>query len=194
MRRVRIVQWMLFGIPVLAGCATSYGQAQTALRQGRYTDAVTHFEEVLVREPDRLDALRGLGVAQYKDGAYDDALKVLDRVVARAAKDATARLYLGLSYLQRGEDGPAEEHLTAFRDLSRGSRITAQIDRALKIMRTAPPTEELRGFIAASLEDEVIMQREVREAQLAAERAYTRPPWFGYPRCYPTRRRGFVCF
>jgi len=181
------------GVSVLTGCVTAYGQAQMALRQGRYTEAVTHFEEVLAREPGRSDALTGLGIAHYRNGAYDQATHALESVVAKAPKDGTARLYLGLSFLQKGDDGRAEEHLTAFRDLAAGSRIAAQVDRALKIVRTAPPTEELRRFIAASIEDEAIMQRELREAQLAAERAYLLPPRYGLIRCYSTRR-GVVCF
>ena len=53
----RLVLSLLVGLSALAGCATPYIQAQTALRQGRYDEATAHFEDVLARDPGRLDAL-----------------------------------------------------------------------------------------------------------------------------------------
>src|SRR3989449_10845376 len=114
-------------VALLAGCATPYGRARTALAEGRYEEAASGFEEVLARHPDRLDALVGLGKARYKLGAFDEAITALTRAVAQAPKSEAAQLYLGLSYLQKGEDGPAEEHLKAFLDLKPHARIAAQL-------------------------------------------------------------------
>jgi len=101
----------LLAAALLAGCATPYGRARTALAEERYEEAASGFEEILTRHPDRLDALIGLGKARYKLGAFDDAITALTRAAARAPKSETAHLYLGLSHLRKGEDGPAEEHL-----------------------------------------------------------------------------------
>ena len=173
----RVTLCVVLSLSVLTGCATPpHVQGQKALRQGLYDEAAGHFEEVLIRDAERLDALAGLGISRYKLGDFDEAVDALERVVARAPKDATAQLYLGLSYLQKGDYGRAEEHLMALLDLKPEPRLSAQIDRALRLLRLEPPSDELRGFLAASLEDEAEWAREVsearREARLARQRGY----------------------
>ena len=195
MRRQHATRLMLLGVFLLMGCAAApYGKARTALVQGRYEEAVTGFAEVLARHPDRLDALVGLGKARYKLGAFDEAITALSRAVAQAPKSEAAQFYLGLSYLQKGEDGPAEEHLKALLDLKPHARIATQVDRALKLMRSEHPSSDMRAFIAASLEDEAEWAREARLAQ------YAYPPrpfyWYGYPfgPCFATRSGRVVCY
>src|SRR6058998_2707527 len=144
----------LLAAALLAGCATPYGRARTALAEERYEEAASGFEEILTRHPDRLDALIGLGKARYKLGAFDDAITALTRAAARAPKSETAHLYLGLSHLRKGEDGPAEEHLKTLLALGPHRRLAAQTSRALELVRGEHLSMEMRAFIAASLEDE----------------------------------------
>src|SRR5881296_2958996 len=139
----------LLAAALLAGCATPYGRARTALAEGRYEEAASGFEEILTRHPDRLDALVGLGKARYKLGALDEAITALTRAVARAPRSETAHLYLGLSYLQKGEDGPAEEHLKALLGLEPHPRLAAQANRALGLLRSDHLSNDMRAFIAA---------------------------------------------
>jgi tetratricopeptide (TPR) repeat protein len=183
---------MLMGPMLLAACATPYGQGQSALREGRYDEAARHFEEALARDPDRLASLVGLGVARYKDGQLDEAIGELSRAVERDPNDQTARLYLGLAYLRRGEDGRAEEHLTSFRDLGLAPRLSSQLDRTLNVLGPDTPlTDEMRVFVAASLEDAAESARELREA--LARPLY--PPYpLAYRNCFVSRRHRIVCF
>lgn len=179
---------------MMTGCATSYLQGQAALQQGHYDEAAGHFQEALARDPARLDALVGLGVSRYKLGAFDEAVGVLSRVLARVPQQREARLYLGLSYLRKGEDGLADEQLTALADLKPHPRLAALIDRALKLLRAESPlSEEVRSFLAASLEDEVQWEREVREAQRLRP-AYVEPFFFGFHRCFRDRLGRLICF
>jgi Flp pilus assembly protein TadD len=55
--------------------------------------------------PERTDALVGLGIARYGQRAYDETVAHLSQAVSRAPKRADAQLYLGLSYLERGDEG-----------------------------------------------------------------------------------------
>ena len=191
MRRWSVALGILLDLALFAGCATPYGQGQSALRQGRYAEAAEHFEEVLSRDPGRVGALVGLGISRYKEGAFDEAVGDLSRAVEREPKHETARLYLALSYLREGEDGQAEEHFTALRGLGPAPRLAAQVDRTLKLMRQDPPlTDEMREFIGASLEDEAESAREVREAR----QAYASQRPFAYRDCFVTRRHRIVCF
>src|SRR5437016_2278254 len=120
----------LLAAALLAGCATPYGRARTALAEERYEEAASGFEEILTRHPDRLDALIGLGKARYKLGTFDDAITALTRAAARAPKSETAHLYLGLSHLRKGEDGPAEEHLKTLLALGPHPRLAARLELA----------------------------------------------------------------
>lgn len=181
-----------------AGCTTLYGQGMTALRLERYDEAAIRFEAALKQDPERLDARVGLGIARYKLGMLDQAVEVLERVIARAPRNTDARLYLGLSYLRKGEDGPAEEQLTALADPKLHPRLAAQIARALKVLRVEYPlSDEVRSFLAASLEDEAEWERDLREAQLTP-RAYVVEPFgfygYGFPRCFHDRRGALICF
>lgn len=173
------------GLTVLAvaGCATAQGDGRQALRQGRYTDAATHFEEALAKDPHRLESLIGLGIAKYKTGDFDAAIEPLGRAASREPRMTTARLYLGLSYLGKGEVGPAEEHLAAVMAQRPGTRLSAQTDRALRLLRGSDPLgTEMRAFVAASLEDELEAERQVADAQRVARDAELRwrDAYYGY--------------
>ena len=190
---------ILLGLTLVTGCATPYGQGRAALAQGRYEEALTRFETLLAREPDRLDALVGVGLARFKLGAFDEAIDALGRAVAQAPGSGTARLYLGLSHLRRGADGPAEEHLAAFLELKPNERIARQVDRALRLMRSEALSPDLRAFVAASLDDAAEWEREVQRERAAAQ-AYATPAyyhpygWYPFGRCYAARHGRLVCF
>ena len=124
--------WVLTTL-ALAGCATTpYAAGDAAARQGRYAEAVSHYQKALVGDPDRIDALVGLGIARYKLGALAEAIDALERAVAHAPEEARARFYLGLSYLRKGDLDRADAHLTAFVNLKPERRLAAQVDRTLQ--------------------------------------------------------------
>jgi tetratricopeptide (TPR) repeat protein len=185
---------VVIALALLAGCATAYSEGRSSLRQGRYAEAADEFQAALKEDPDRLEALAGLGVARYKLGAYEEAQEVLGRVVTQEPRNAEARLYLALAHVQKGEDNAAVEHLTVFRDLQAGARLTAQIDAAVKLLRSDRPlSAEIRSFVATSLEESARLAREAREAQWAAQRSYASPPF--YPlHCYTARHGRILCF
>src|SRR5207245_2521782 len=167
----------LLAAALLAGCATPYGRARTALAEERYEEAASGFEEILTRHPDRLDALIGLGKARYKLGAFDDEINALTRADARAPESANAYLFLEMCHHRKDKDGPAEEHLKTLLALGPHRRLAAQTSRALELVCSDHLSKEMRAFIAASLEDETEWAREVRRA---AEYAYPPPPFYWY--------------
>lgn len=182
----------MLGTLGLAGCATTpYAAGVEAAKQGRYAEAVTGYEEALNRDPNRLDALIGLGIARYKLGALTEAIEILEKAVARTPAEGTARLYLALGYLRTGDAGRVDEHLTAFIGLQPDRRLAAQADRTLKMLRAGPISEETRAFVAVSLEDEAELVQEASEAWRALDyERYNRwyypyyPGYFFGPGCY----------
>jgi tetratricopeptide (TPR) repeat protein len=159
---------------LLTGCATTpRKRGDSALAAGNYAAAIENYRAALAENPDNLEALQGLGVAQYRAGALADAGSTLDAVLARVPDSRAALLYSGLAALQRGDDAAAGERLTRLRLVEPDPRFGAQVERAMRALRAgAPVTEDLRAFIAASLEDAARAVSEVRAARLEAQRAY----------------------
>jgi len=163
----------------LGGCATAYVRGQAAFRQERYDEAASYFSDALATDPGRLDARTWLGITRYKQGKFDEAENALRQVIADAPDRSEARLYLGLTYLQTGETSSAGEQLAALLVLKPHRRIAAQIERALRLLRSGPLSAEMKIFISASLEDEALWEAEVRQAE--RERCISlRSPWSVY--------------
>jgi tetratricopeptide (TPR) repeat protein len=190
-RRARLASAVIAG-GLLAGCATAVDHGRAALARGDYLGAAAYFEAALAASPERLDALAGLGLARYKAGAWDEARDLLGRVVTRAPAHPDARLYLGLAALRLGDAGEAETHLGAFRRLRPDPRTNAQIERALGLLRGEPLTDEVREFVAASLETEAALVRERDEARARARAAAARGERWPL-RCVPLRHGRLLC-
>ena len=177
---------------VLAGCATAQSRGERALLRGDFPAAIAEFQAALAGHPERVGALQGLGVAHYKIGALAEAAATFEQVLERAPQSGTALLYGGLVALRQKEDELAAERLTRFRALEPDPRFGAQVDRALALVGTQPVSDEVRVFVATSIEDAARAALEVRAAWSDAGRAWA---FSSYPvRCYPTRRGGVVCF
>ena len=154
----------VLGLVLLAGCATPYADGRVALQAGRYADAARHFEDALARDPDRLDALMGLGIARYREGKLAEAVADLSRVVTRQPSSETAHLYLALAYLRGGRIPDAEATLTRLLALAPQPRLAGQATRALALIRQEPaPTEEARNLLAAGLEAEADAARDAQD-------------------------------
>jgi len=179
----------------LAGCATSTARGQFALSRGDYASAVQEFDAALADNPDRVDALIGLGIARYKLAEYPGAREALERALARSAREPLARLYLGLTELQAGNIPRAVEDLRTFRTEPLDPRVAALVDRSLPILESPMLTREVRSLIATTLEDEVSLARELEHARLVA----SAPPPFARPYplyydCVAVRHGRIVCF
>jgi len=176
---------------VLTGCATAQSRGERALLRGDFPAAIAEFQTALAEHPERVAALQGLAIAQYKTGALADAAATLEQVLAQAPESGTALLYGGLVALRQKQDELAAERLTRFRALEPDPRFGAQVERALTLVRTQPVSDEVRAFVATSIEDAARATLELRAAWSEAARAWAFP---SYPvRCYPTRRGGLVC-
>ena len=178
MRRRRRVGCLGAVVLLLAGCATAYTQGQTDLRGGRAAEARRHFQDALARQPDRLDALAGLAVAEYKLGHFSQAVPLFERVVSRTPDSGEARLYLALAHVQSGALEPAIARLREARQLGLPPRTVAEIDRALPLLAAGVP-DAVRAFIATSLEGDLEWAAEVHDAR-TAPRAWLEPTWSIY--------------
>ena len=180
---------IVVALVTVTGCATMNGQA--ALGRGLYDEAATQFARALERDPDRVDAMVGLGIARYKLGSYADAAAILDRAVTQAPKSDVARLYLALSHVRQGKDAEAQEDLVTVGALAPGTRLATQVDHALRVLHERERlTDTMRTFIAMSLESHVEMERQLFEAQAAVRDAELRASAHASPGPYFVRTPG----
>lgn len=162
---------------LLAGCASAYRSGEAALQAGRYAEATASFNAALADDPDRPEALFGLGLAQYRLGEFDAAVASLGRAVLVAPDRADARLYLALSHLAVGSQDMAAGQLGALRELSVHPRVAAQTERARELLQRGPLPADVRAFVRQSLDDEALWYQDVQEARLAPH-VYFGPTWF----------------
>jgi tetratricopeptide (TPR) repeat protein len=154
------------------GCATTPTAAGTsALRQGRPAEAVAQFEKALAEEPDKLEALVGLGIARYRLGAYDEAIATLGDAVGRMPDQPGARLYLALSHVRKRDDAKAREQLTALHALPVEPRFIALVGHAIDLLEAGGLTDPVRTYLIASLDYGSEWSRELAETRLALRRA-----------------------
>lgn len=176
MRRSSLVMLLALAA-ALAGCATAVGRGQSALGDGRYDEAQRHFKEALAADPDRVDALIGLGLAHYRVGDFEAAAEALQGAVTRAPRAAAARLYLALSDLQRGRPLDAVASLAVYRDVVPWSRLAEQADRVIDILRRHPLPDDIRRYVVSSLESEALWAREVAATRRALNDYYFYGGW-----------------
>jgi tetratricopeptide (TPR) repeat protein len=122
---------------LLAGCATAYQHGQTALHEGRYQEAAARFGEAPAEDPARVDALVGLGLAQYRLDAFHAAVGSLGRAVLAAPDRAEPRLYLALATWPSRIRRAAARQLEALAGLDVHPRIAAQRRGAAAAARRA---------------------------------------------------------
>lgn len=185
MKKTRLI---LAVIALAAGCATPYGEGQSALQKGRFAEAQGYFSQALAEDPGRTDALVGLGIAQYKQGEIDQATDTLQKALQVRPNEPSVRLYLGLAYLRNQDTLQAEQQLTALRSLNIDPRVAQQIDRALDVIKQGPLSDPVRNYLVGSLETQVQLSRDAQEALLQAQRAqayYFSYYPYGYPFVYP---------
>ncbi len=151
---------------LLAGCATAAGRGQNALHAGRYADAVAQFQEALAEKPGDVTARVGLGIAQYRLGALDEAERAMTDALGRPPGLPVAHLYLGLIAILRGQDAAAGESLRRYA-AGTAPRVGADVERALRALGSGPVTPEMRRYVASSLEDASAWAGELAATQQA---------------------------
>lgn len=74
---------------VFVGCAiTAQSRGERALALGDFPSALAEFQTALAEHPERVSALQGLAVAQYKTGALADAATGFDQASRRRRRAA----------------------------------------------------------------------------------------------------------
>ena len=181
-RTVRAASLVFLLALVLTGCASATRDGQVALLYGDNATAATDFETALATNPTSVSALVGLGIARYRLGAFAEADRALNDAIAQSPDLPVAYLYLGLSALRRGQDDEADAHFVRFSSFDVSARLTAYIDRTMRLLHTEPTSDELRAYMADGIADQAAWAGEVTQAWDAA--SYARASWYYSPSVY----------
>jgi tetratricopeptide (TPR) repeat protein len=84
-------------------------------------DAIAAYHRALDLEPDNLDTDRGLANALLADGQYDEALKVLNEIVAAEPQDAQSQIHISEIQRQQGHYDQALATLEKAKPLAQDS-------------------------------------------------------------------------
>lgn len=168
----------------LMGCSATTAfvmQGQHALAAGDYDRAARAFSLALVENPQHVGALTSLGIAYYRQEAFEAAIDVLERAAVIAPDESPIRLYLGLASLRQGQLDAAHQHLAAFLERTRNRRIAEHTLRTFTVLEDATLSDSQQDYIAYSLETAVQQEQRVqalreRVRSLEVERSFRRYP------------------
>jgi Flp pilus assembly protein TadD len=155
---------LLVGLCGLLGCGVSgalYHQGLSALAAGDYDRAVHALSAALVETPQHVGALTALGIAYYRQDAFDAAIEALDRAHALAPDDPRIQLYRGLSWLKQGQLDQARPELMAFLARTRSRALQEQTVRGLAVLDDAPLSDTVREYVAYSLDTAFQQERQL---------------------------------
>jgi tetratricopeptide (TPR) repeat protein len=171
-----------FGVLGLMGCSATTGfvrQGQHALAAGDYDRATQAFSLALVENPQHVGALTSLGIAYYRQEAFEAAIDALERAEALAPDDPRVRLYLGLAYLRQGQIEVARQQLTVLLERMRNRRVAEQTLRTLTVLQEATLPESMWEYIAYSLETTVQQEQRIealrKQVQALEAQRFFRP-------------------
>ncbi len=88
-----------------------FQRAQAAAHQGNYAQAEILYRQILASDPGSVPARVNLGLACYWQHKNREAVNELGRALEESPREFSARLFLGLSYLDLGEYDHAQRAL-----------------------------------------------------------------------------------
>jgi predicted Zn-dependent protease len=130
--------------------------ARVQLRQRDPAAAVPHYEWVLARDPDDVEALLGLAQCRIEGGRVPDAIPLIDRALDREPTSNLARLLRGRAAMESGDPAGAERWL---RQVVEADPAEAEALHLLVLALRAQRKDDEAGPLARRLES---LQQDLR--------------------------------
>ena len=92
---------LIIGICLLTGCQNNIKDGMVYMEEKQYEKAILSFEKDIADETHLKEAYRGVGMASYELGEYEEAIEAFASALEHGAKK-TANLYhlMGVSYYE----------------------------------------------------------------------------------------------
>lgn len=100
-----------------AGPAEAYAMGNDLVKDGKFKDAIPHFEKAAKLDPQNADAFNMLAYSQRRAGQLDAAFENYEKALALDPDHKGAHEYVGEAFLMVGNLEKAEEHLGKLRKL-----------------------------------------------------------------------------
>ncbi|RMI14523.1 MAG: tetratricopeptide repeat protein [Calditrichaeota bacterium] len=147
--RLVVLVLCLAGWAVLAGCASGfYQQGKTHLEAEEYSEAVGAFLQALQEDPENSDAWRDLGIAYFRQGSLDKALRALEKAHALNSRDGRTVFYLGAVYEVQEDYDRAIEYYRQYIHLGRFSSMRKTLEARLELLTRKKIEAEIRAALA----------------------------------------------
>ena len=96
--------WAVFGGHIFGGKNHLLKKGTTLLEEEKYDEAIKKFEKVLSIDEENGDAYLGIGLANYQQGQYDEALEALKEAVkSDDCKVAETYRLMGICSMEQGD-------------------------------------------------------------------------------------------
>ena len=99
-------RWMLLVVAtmLMVGCGANVNNGIELLEEENYEEAIKCFEKDIEKGKNLAEAYRGLGLAKYELGEYEEAVEALENASKnKTEKNATFYSLMADSYMQVGE-------------------------------------------------------------------------------------------
>ncbi|MCP4687073.1 MAG: tetratricopeptide repeat protein [Desulfobacterales bacterium] len=124
---------MILGVFLASGCGGSF-QADQAMKDGKYEEAVSLYSDYLRGKPDDVKARGRLGFAYLKTGRLDEAEAEFQAVLKAEPGEPYAVLYLGMVYLNMDDNAEAIRVWQGFRNRER-PLVEEEIKKLLTVLK-----------------------------------------------------------
>jgi tetratricopeptide (TPR) repeat protein len=135
-------------ILAVMGCAQTASQlGHNAMKQKNYYLAESRFQEALAANPQDWAARRGLGLAYYGRGEYDQAARELETVRQQMPADGQTSLYLGLTRERLADFAAAEQVYSRYVALDNSSQLARRIRGRLLYVQNEKARQQVQQAI-----------------------------------------------
>ncbi len=92
---------LLAAVLLMTGCSSNIKDGVACLEEGKYEDAITAFQFAINEEKNLGEANRGMAIAHYELGSYEEAVEYFEEALANETEE-TASIYhlMGTSCMQ----------------------------------------------------------------------------------------------
>lgn len=134
-RSVLFFAAVLLSVTLLAGCGAilTHAKATKAMHDGRYEESVALFKEVLQKDGNNVEALKGLGETYLRMKKPAEAVPVLEKARVLSQGDKVACINLGLAFNLLGEYDKAIAAWRIVVDKNPDSNVSAMLRRQITL-------------------------------------------------------------
>lgn len=126
-----LLSMMLIGVFVLCGCANNVKTGVELLEERKFEDAKISFQKEIEKEKNFDEAYRGLGIACFELGEYEEAASAFESAIKNETEETASLLGLmGACYIEMSD---YEKALDVYTKALADEEITEELKQEIQI-------------------------------------------------------------